>query len=290
MQNNRLMEIRKVRQTDRRQINNLLKYGSIIHRHFDWQSPLELIDYQPFYIAEWKYKLVAALACPPDPVGVVWIRFFAVESEISIAEAWKVLWAEAYEQFNDPELVVAAIPMQKWFQKILSDDKFEHITDVITLSWEGQLKPFSSETIPFRIRPMQYSDIPAVLKVDTAAFDRIWRNSRQLLEIALSKSAIATVVESPEGIIGYQISTASSSGGHLARLAVLPEWQGYGVGHHLVSELINQFMLWGTQRVTVNTQKNNHSSLALYKKIGFQQTNEIYPVYKRIYKLEMRNQ
>jgi ribosomal protein S18 acetylase RimI-like enzyme len=35
------------------------------------------------------------------------------------------------------------------------------------------------------------------------------------------------------------------------------------------------------ERFTVNTQSDNATSLALYKRIGFHETGERYPVYQR---------
>jgi ribosomal protein S18 acetylase RimI-like enzyme len=288
MKNYPSMKIREVQQADRRQIDNLIKASTYIHRHFDWYEPLELIGQQPYYVAEWKYRLMAALACPQDPEGVIWLRFFAAVPEVPVNDAWSVLWAKAFEQFPIDDLIVAAIPTQYWFQQLLLNEQFEHEFDVISLVWEGKSLPSSHKTRLFRIRNMQTRDLPEVRKVDEAAFELIWRNSQDSLGTALSKSAIATVAESPNGIIGYQISTASSLGGHLARLAVLPNWQGFGVGYSLVSNLLERFHMWGTIRVTVNTQTYNSPSLALYKKVGFITTDEVYPVLQRGYSVEMR--
>jgi ribosomal protein S18 acetylase RimI-like enzyme len=81
-------------------------------------------------------------------------------------------------------------------------------------------------------------------------------------------------------IVGYQMSTLNPMGGHLARLAVKPEFQGKGVGYGLVSDMLRQFQRKGALRVTVNTQQDNSASLYLYEKSGFRKTNEIYPVYQ----------
>ena len=80
-------------------------------------------------------------------------------------------------------------------------------------------------------------------------------------------------------MIGYQLSTGTPIGAHLARLAVRPELQGRGLGAALVSDLIERIQNNGGTRVTVNTQADNMSSLALYHKLGFRRTGEQYPVY-----------
>jgi len=79
--------------------------------------------------------------------------------------------------------------------------------------------------------------------------------------------------------VGYQISTRNSFGVHLARLAVLPQQQGHGVGYYLVQDLLNKTRLAGLYRLTVNTQNDNQASLALYQKMGFVLTGERYTVF-----------
>ena len=95
-------------------------------------------------------------------------------------------------------------------------------------------------------------------------------------------AATATVVEVQNEIVGYQISTANARGGHLARLAIDPNYQGRGIGRVLLSDLLEQFSRWGSLNVTVNTQVDNVASLALYENAGFRRTGEIYPVYQSI--------
>jgi ribosomal-protein-alanine N-acetyltransferase len=81
-------------------------------------------------------------------------------------------------------------------------------------------------------------------------------------------------------VIGYQLSTRNSLGVHLARLAVRPAVQGKGVGYALVADLIQQVRRRGISHLTVNTQSDNATSLALYQRMGFRETGERYPVYQ----------
>jgi ribosomal protein S18 acetylase RimI-like enzyme len=115
--------------------------------------------------------------------------------------------------------------------------------------------------------------------LDAAAFDPLWQNSLDALEIAFSMSGWATVAETSTGIVGYQVSTTNSFGTHLARLAVDPTMQKGGIGRALVNDLIEAMARRNIHRVTVNTQGDNRASLALYQKLGFQYTWEEYPVY-----------
>jgi ribosomal-protein-alanine N-acetyltransferase len=127
---------------------------------------------------------------------------------------------------------------------------------------------------------MEVEDLYAVEEVDKAAFGPIWQNSYSGLELAYQQSAVSTVAEIGRKIIGYQISTATAMGGHLARLAVQPDFQGQGIGYELVQDLLAQFKRRGAMTVTVNTQHNNATSLSLYHRTGFMATGEEYPVYQ----------
>ncbi len=127
---------------------------------------------------------------------------------------------------------------------------------------------------------MNFDDLPCVVEVDAAAFEPLWQNSLAALGKAFSQATYASVAEKEAGIVGYQLSTGNSFGVHLARLAVRPEVQGRGVASALISDLMAHVCLDGTlSRITVNTQSDNSTSLALYEKIGFWRTGEQYPVY-----------
>jgi len=131
----------------------------------------------------------------------------------------------------------------------------------------------------FTIRTLVMQDLPAVADTDAASFVPLWQNSLPDLTRAFSRAYLATVAEHDGRVVGYQISTRTSIGLHLARLAVRPDSQGYGIGQSLVKDLISHADRRNIQRFTVNTQGDNSASLMLYKKLGFLETGERYPVY-----------
>jgi ribosomal protein S18 acetylase RimI-like enzyme len=170
--------------------------------------------------------------------------------------------------------------MQTWFEELLQGQGFELSHRIITLHWERAPLPPASEADGALIRPMTLDDLGKVERVDVAAFPPIWQHSRAYLELAFRQAAIAAVAEKDGRLVGYQISTATPLGGHLARLAVEPGMQGHGIGRALLQDLLAQFMRRGARAVTVNTQTNNQASLALYQRMGFVPTREEYPVYQ----------
>jgi ribosomal-protein-alanine N-acetyltransferase len=274
--------VRSVSEEDRQKLANLIHFEAHIHRHLDWRSPLDWVGNHPYLILEGNGDILAALACPPDPPDVAWIRLFAVSSEISVKEAWKELWPEAQSQLSasGTKIFAAAIPLQNWFKDLLEDNNFTHSNNVIVLSWKGSTLPETSLADDAMIRLMNLDDIMHVETVDMVAFGNVWQNSQSCLEVAFRQAAIATVVEVSGEVAGYQISTMTSMGGHLARLAVKPKFQGLGLGYALVCDMLSQFNRRNVRNVTVNTQEDNMISLSLYQKAGFRRSGEKFPVYQ----------
>jgi ribosomal-protein-alanine N-acetyltransferase len=274
--------VRSAAEEDRQQLANLLHFETHVHRHLDWRPPLDWIGHEPYLIAEREGRLLAALACPPDPPNVAWIRLFAVSSAMSAGKAWEELWNIAHAQLSATEKSpkIAAIPLQSWFRKVLEANDFVRTHKVIVLAWNHGEVPPERDSSSITIRPMNFDDLSAVEEIDSAAFGSVWQNSQSCLEIAFRQAAIATVADGPQGLVGYQISTATSMGGHLARLAVHPGSQGRGIGYNLVRDMLSQFKRRGALSVTVNTQQDNLASLTIYERAGFRRTGEEYPVYQ----------
>ena len=270
--------VRLAEEKDRQQLASLIHFSPWVHRHLDWRPPLDWVGYQPYLVVERAGQLLAALTCPPDPPEVAWIRLFAVSADITVADAWDVLWPAAHEYLWG--ITVSAIPFQDWFSKQLLSAQFDHTHDVVMLSWENQSLPSESKVPDCIIRLMNFDDLILIKELDAKAFGPIWQQSIDMLEMAFRQAAIATVAEMQEGIIGYQISTAGSGGGHLARLAVDPQVRGQGVGYALARDMLVQFHRRGSLRVTVNTQTNNEASIALYQKVGFHTTGEVFPIFE----------
>jgi ribosomal protein S18 acetylase RimI-like enzyme len=273
-------QVRPAASMDQRQIANLIHFESYVHRHLDWRNPLDWIGVPPYLVVEQEGRVAAALACPPDPPQVAWIRLFVNSDRLPLKEAWDILWAAAQAGLRrNGNARVAVIALKDWFRGLLTDSGFTLRQQIVMFERREGMLTHEARPPGIKIRPMTIRDLPAVVAVDAAAFDPLWHNSLPALNRAYHQAMLSTVAESAQGLIGYQISTQNPYGAHLARLAVQPEAQGQGVGKALVSELIQGLARRGAARLTVNTQDDNFPSLALYKRLGFGATGERYPVF-----------
>jgi ribosomal-protein-alanine N-acetyltransferase len=267
---------------DQQKLAHLIHFNARVHRHLDYRPPLDWIGNGPFLILEHHREIVAALCCPPDPPGVAWIRIFVSATSILYQKAWKELWQEVHKlliQVEDLE-TVAAIPLNNWFESLLKKHKFKPTQRIQMLKCDQYPGSSQEHLSGVAIRPMNLDDLTRVREIDKRSFTPVWQNSLSCLEYAFRQSTIATVVEYKGQLAGYQISTPTQMGGHLARLAILPDIQGKGIGYALLLDLLRQFKRRGALAVTVNTQKDNQASLSLYKKAGFKPSGGEYPIYQ----------
>jgi ribosomal protein S18 acetylase RimI-like enzyme len=273
--------VRPTQRGDRTALSHLLSLAAWKHLHLGWTDPLALLEEQPALVLEEYRTLLAALACPPEPEAICWLRLFAASNRTTPDAAWRLLWPPAEEQARRMNVSQAAIlVLDDWLREPAAKSGFEQTHEVIFLKWMDRPLP-SAGTIPGRIRRMESSDLSIVHELDREAFDPIWRNSRRALQEAFSGSSYATVVESHDQVLGYQISTVSPLGAHIARLAVSPDRQGQGLGGALVRDTVERFTASGVPQVTVNTQSDNLRSLDLYHRLGFRPTGQRFPVLEK---------
>ena len=275
-----LLEVRPADADDRGPLSNLVFSEPHVHKHLDWKAPLEWLGFSPFMVLQDGARLVGALACPPDPESIAWVRLFVFASNLNGFSAWRPLWLAARQELaKQGGGTAAVIATQRWLDPILLENGFELVNHIVLF----EMNTDTASGVPLQqdreIRPMLPADLPQVAELDWAAFEPLWRNSLAALTHAYAQATYASVAEEGSGLVGYQLSTGGMFGTHLARLAVRPGVQRRGLGAALVRDLIAHIPAGREPRLTVNTQADNSASHTLYARLGFRETGERFPVY-----------
>jgi ribosomal-protein-alanine N-acetyltransferase len=274
------MRVRPVDPSDKTLIAHLLATCRFRHQHLDWQEPIQLLGQQPFLVAESGSTFAGCLACPESPQGVAWIRVVCLAMGMEASTVWEALWEGAVRQLERESVRHAACLVSgSWQTPLLQRAGFLETNTVIFFERSTRRLPKADETVA-RVRPLEAADLVKVGEVDHRAFGRLWRAPVATLELAFRQAADASVAEVEGRIVGYQLTTLSALGAHLARLAVEPQWQGRGIGSALVAGMLERLAGRGASRITLNTQADNRSSQELYRRLGFQQTGDRLPVYE----------
>lgn len=266
---------------DRAALAALLNNSPRLYRHLDWCPPLDWLGSQPFWLVEEHSQIQAALAMPDDPPGIAWIRLYVTSPQTNSYLHWRPLFERCLAHYkNGLPPLIPGLGLQEWFAILLEANGFKVHQHIVGLARELN-NPLPSGLVnpDVFIRPMEFEDLEIVAQIDQAAFEPIWQNSLEQIRLSYLQAAYASVAEIDGEVIGFQISTHNMFSAHLARLAVLPRWMGQRVGYTLMIDLIRKFQKDSLWQVTINTQDNNTSSLALYQKAGFGLTGETYPVY-----------
>ena len=279
--------IRQAVVEDHYKIDQMVENAVFFYRHLDWISPLDWLGKQPFYVIEDdEEKILAALACPPEPKDLYWVRLFAVSSKIRPSKAWKILF---HEMIRSPILLdgssINILVINDTLKNILIDNDFSHYQNIKVLIKNDQEKINLPALKDLEIRKMRITDISSVFNIDHKAFKGIWQMSSEALKHALIKASYSTIALYKNSIVGYQMCTASDDNCHLARLAVKPDFQRLSIGTYLLYDIFAYWSSLGYKSITVNTQSNNLASLSLYHKVGFRPTGEEFPIYRYTHKL-----
>lgn len=268
-------------QDDSKQIASFLNQDNKIHRHLDWFSALEWLGTHPFLIKRKDNAIQAVLCTTPENEHAAWVRVFGVRKDLPPKKLWNRLLPKAIQELKESNRrTLAALALHPWFEALLVDSGFVNRQDIIVLEWQGNLSENRSQNNDILIRRMVIEDLAMVQYIDQLAFSPIWQNSLASLTKAFKQTGISTVALINNQIVGYQISTSMTIYGHLARLAVHPDYQRQGIGKGLVFNLLKRFENLGLSRVTVNTQSDNKPSLNLYKQFNFRPTSENIRVYE----------
>lgn len=277
------MRLRPASPQDQTDLEQFMQYAELIHRHLDWRASLEWLGHSPFWLATEErspHLILAALACPPEIPAFTWLRFFGANSQSVLRQSFSQLLEKACAELPQG-MTLSGIGLYNWFGDLLAENGFSVHQHIVILEWKGHMPNANPFPPGLCIRPMEMDDLDDVHEIDNLAFEPLWQNSREEVLRSLVQSAYSCVAELDHQIVGYQISTGSFFNAHLARLAVHPSYQHQSLGFYLVEDLQRHFLNMNVDRLTVNTQNNNASSLALYHRTGFALTGESFPVYSK---------
>src|SRR6266568_194993 len=124
-------------------------------------------------------------------------------------------------------------------------------------------------------RPAEPRDIPALLAIDVACFEELWRYDAVSFIDILATHPYFVVAEINGKIIGYQFNALEDEYGFLVRIAVHPSASGQGIGIRLMAEAIRFFESASVSRIMLNTQEDNVRAHSLYEWFGFERIQQM---------------
>ncbi|HET9920176.1 MAG TPA: GNAT family N-acetyltransferase [Ktedonobacteraceae bacterium] len=119
------------------------------------------------------------------------------------------------------------------------------------------------------VRPIEQHDIPALLAIEAACFEDLWRYDAISFRDIAATHPYFVVVELNGKVVGYQFNALDGEFGYLVRIAVHPAVNSRGIGARLMAEAVRFFERERVLRIMLNTQEDNMHAHRLYEWFGF---------------------
>ncbi len=267
--------------SDIEEISNFLSTSQVSNRHLDWQKTITWLGSQPFLKCYYNNELVSILVCPITGKDFVWIRSFYGGTLSAAESSWTVMFSYLLNILKDTGIQkIYSIPLSSWYERLLRNSGLQSSTKIVTLVNHHLKTTIIDTPINIQIRELVSKDIEEICDVDKIAFPPLWQISKEdiIQAIAISQNK-SVVLDQSSRIIGYQISSNIFDTGHIARIAVLPEFQKQNIGSALIQNLMSCFNSLGVGPVTVNTSSDNLPAINLYLRHNFSYTQNNYPIY-----------
>ncbi len=264
--------VRAVEERDKPAVAAFLRSSiwSFIHADYDETSALRW----PGYLARNRAgRLVGVLGCGLDRPPVASVIYAALDSWEQPGPLFRRLLAEheaSLSRTGAQELVfIGYVP---WLVRVLRRQGFITRTSIISyVRWGGPIPDAGSTQV--RLRPAVLQDAETAAGIDAQAFEPMWRYPPALHAAMIIRLPYFRIAEWDGAPVGYAAGDIVSEQGQIIRLAVLPAWQGRGIGRRLLADVLEFFDQQGIRPITLNTQADNLRSRRLYEAFGFERVS-----------------
>ncbi len=128
--------------------------------------------------------------------------------------------------------------------------------------------PAMAEAAPVTIRPMERSDLDAVMAIEQASFPVPWKREHFLQEIH-SHLSFPFVALCEGALVGYVCPMSLFEEAQIMDIAVAPEARGRGVASLLLEQAIALSRQRGAERLVLEVRASNLAAIGLYERFGF---------------------
>lgn len=165
---------------------------------------------------------------------------------------------------------LAALAEKSWIRDALAENGFAEVDEVVSYARRNS-RHLPGAAQPARLRPAGPADTDAVLEINAAAFESLWRYDPATIITWLTTAEYAMIAELDGRPVGFSLAANPLRGEYaqLIRVATHPAVQGRGIGRQLVSDAIRFVEASGCAGISLNTQASNGIARKLYQSLDF---------------------
>lgn len=264
---------------------DLVSLGRMIHsasRRFltaTIEETPDLFSSDPTAVLVQGDRLVAAFTLGWRAAPVAWIRTLLIAEQIAPDRVLHMLSDPLFDIIRHEGVSLVAITLDEWsepwLRRPLELNGFVSMVEVIGYENIHFARPATGNQA-VNVRRAEDADFEAVIALDMACFPLPWAKGAEIYGPAIKQSPYFVVAEFGGKPVGYAFVTGHHGGKlfHLVRIAVLPAFQGSGIGVRLLAEVVDFCVRQRADVLTLNTQADNHAAQRLYERFGFQRTGD----------------
>lgn len=118
-------------------------------------------------------------------------------------------------------------------------------------------------------RYMQLEDIPQIMEVELECFTVPWTPEAFHNELTHNRNAHYIVMLLDDRIIGYAGMWLMIDEAHVTNVGIREKYRGRKLGQKLMQRLVDEALLRGAERMTLEVRVSNLVAQRLYEKFGF---------------------
>jgi len=124
-----------------------------------------------------------------------------------------------------------------------------------------------------KLGSFEYGDMDQIIEIERASFPDPY--SRVVFAWFKLNSGEGFMVARKDGrIVGYLISEVQEDRGHVASMAVAPEYRRVGIGEAMLRRCVDRFA-GRIKRVYLEVRPSNRAARLLYSKLAFVETGRV---------------
>ena len=141
------------------------------------------------------------------------------------------------------------------------------------------LKKMNVENLEYMVRPFGIKDLPEVMSIEEASFERPWRRQMFKEELSIPVSKLYTISGRWErrdkmALMAYAVFWIVSEKAHIINFAVAPGQRRKGIGSCLLYEILKKAALQGCKSAYLEVRVSSQAAHGMLEKAGFVKTAE----------------
>lgn len=120
------------------------------------------------------------------------------------------------------------------------------------------------------VEPMRKADIDFIAEIEQRSYSVPWHENAYTTELG-NPNAIYLVARMGGAVVGYTGMWVIMDEGHITTIAVDPRYRGQKIGDKLMLALMEEAILRGATRATLEVREKNVVAQNLYRKYGFRE-------------------